>query len=48
MAVRVPVRARERDCLLDVTAMGDAMVGSWGDPVDIRPSSTKLRGGGGD
>ena len=25
--------------------MGDAMVGSWGDPADVRPSSTKLGGG---
>ena len=25
--------------------MGDAMVGSWGDPADVRPSSAKLGGG---
>ena len=26
----------KRDCLIDVTAIGDAMVGSSGDPADVR------------
>ena len=43
--LRVPVKAREWDCLLDVTAMGDTMVGSWVDPADVRPSNTKLEEG---
>ena len=29
----------KRDCLLDATTMGDAMVGSWGDLADVRPRS---------